>query len=518
MAALCLAVSLSAQSDADGQAANKGRILLALPFDNHTGQPSLEWVREAAPEILGARFASAGFAPMSRADRHYAYDHLGLPKIFQPSRASALKLAQTFDADSIVVGSYSIDGGAIVAEARIVDVPGLRMSQPVSERGDLRDLLAVFNGLAWKLTRQLDPNFNVARETFVKASSGMKLQAFEQYIRGITEQDRGERLRRLNNAVKLSPDLSPAWMELGREQYSGQQYEDAAASFAKVDRNDPDALEAGFYRGVALLFLGDYAKAEEAFAGVARALPLAPVINNQALAQSRNGKDGTALFRQAVGDDPTDADYHFNLAVSLHRHGEKAEALTELKQCLRLHPNDAEAQDLERQWMAQSGAAQADPLERIARTFDAQAFRQAAQLVDQMESSRLQALPPQERARAEAAHARGYLDRGLLLEAERIYLGAIGDDPKSAEAHAGLALLRERTGDLKSARKEALEALENAPSADAYLVLGRSDLVAGHIAEAKNAAHEAQRLAPQSREAQDLSKQVEAKEKESPTP
>ena len=81
-----------------------------LPFDNHSGQPSLEWIREAAPEILSSRFTSAGFAPMSREDRLYALDHLGLPEGFQPSRASALKLAQTLDADSIVVGSFR-DGG-----------------------------------------------------------------------------------------------------------------------------------------------------------------------------------------------------------------------------------------------------------------------------------------------------------------------------------------------------------------------------------------------------------------------
>ena len=50
---------------------------------------------------------------MSRADRLYALDHLGLPQGFQPSRASSLKLAQTLDADSIVVGNYITDGTRI---------------------------------------------------------------------------------------------------------------------------------------------------------------------------------------------------------------------------------------------------------------------------------------------------------------------------------------------------------------------------------------------------------------------
>ena len=48
--------------------AGKNRILLVLPFDNATGQLSLDWIREAAPAILDARFMSSGFAPMSRAD------------------------------------------------------------------------------------------------------------------------------------------------------------------------------------------------------------------------------------------------------------------------------------------------------------------------------------------------------------------------------------------------------------------------------------------------------------------
>ncbi len=160
-----------APSEAAAATTGKGRILLVLPFDNRTGQPSLEWIREAAPALLSSRFASAGFAPMSRADRLYALDHLGLPQGFQPSRASSLKLAQTLDADSIVVGSYITDGTAIIAEAAIVDVPHLRMGNPVTARGEMHDLIAVFDSLAWKLTRQLDPSFNVSQETFVAAGA-----------------------------------------------------------------------------------------------------------------------------------------------------------------------------------------------------------------------------------------------------------------------------------------------------------------------------------------------------------
>ena len=179
------------QSPAEAAAATagKGRILLVLPFDNRTGQPSLEWIREASPELLSSRLASAGFAPMSRADRMYALDHLGLPQGFQPSRASSLKLAQTLDADSIVVGSYMTDGTAIVAEAQMVDVPHLRM-RPAGHRArrDARSDCGLRLAGLEAHPRSSTPT-SVAEETFVAAGANLRLDAFEQYIRGISESD-----------------------------------------------------------------------------------------------------------------------------------------------------------------------------------------------------------------------------------------------------------------------------------------------------------------------------------------
>jgi tetratricopeptide (TPR) repeat protein len=411
------------------------------------------------------------------------------------------------------------------------------MSEAVTARGEMRSLIAVFDSLAWKLTRQLDPGFKVSEESFVAADSGLRLDAFEQYIRGITEPDQAERLRHLNSAVVLNPQFSQAWMALGREDYAGQQYEQAALAFAKVGRNGSDALEAGFYRGLSLLFSGDYAHAEEAFAEVARVLPLAAVLNNQGVALARRGKDGIPLFRQAAAADPNGADYHFNLAISLKRHGDAAEALAELAQCLRLRPSDGEAQAVQKAWTetAKPGAAKApvvppaagaekpgeakeevearvDPLERIERNFDAAAFRQAAQMMDQINASRLAALPPSERAQKFSAQAKEYLDRGLLLEAERLYLGAVAADSRVAAAHAGLAEVRERTGDADAARKEATASLELMPSVDAYLVLGRLDLAVGHLYEAKHELDEALKIDPKSNTALELQRKIEVGE------
>ncbi len=516
--ALSLGTCARGQASGDASEAGGSRVLLVLPFDNRTGQPNLEWLREAAAEILSTRFASAGFQPTSRADRMYALDHLGLPQGFQPSRASALKLAQTLDADSIVVGSYTTDGSGIVAQATLVDVPNLRMLPEVTARGEMKDMIAVFGELAWKLTKQLDPQFNVAEETFAAAGKNIRLDAFEQYIRGITEPDQAERLTHLQSAVKLSPDFGPAWMALGREDYNGQQYQEAADAFAKVDHNGPDGLEADFYRGLSLMFLGDYAHAEQAFAEVARVLPLAEVINNEGVAQSRQGKDGISLFIQAAATDPNSADYHFNLAVSLKREGNVAGALNELAQCLKLRPNDNEAQALNDAWKGKpaadgtSGAnSSAEPLERIVRRFDETAFRQAAAMLDEMNVGRLATLTPQDRAQRLCTQAKGFLDRGLLLEAERLYQDAVTADGASAQAHAGLAEVRERSGDAGGARKEAQEAVALGPLAGAYLVLAQLDFTAGSLDTANTEADDALKLEPANRAAQDLKRKIEAK-------
>ena len=496
-------------------------------------QASLDWLREAAPEVLNSRFTSAGFFPLSREDRLYALDHLGLPEGFQPSRATALRLAQTLDADYILIGSYQVNGGNLQLKARIVNVAKLRISEEVTESGPIAQLIPLLSSLAWQLTRKLDPSFGVAEETFRAAGSKVHVDAFEQYIRGLTEHDTTDRLRHLKKATDLNPNFTDAWLAMARVQFQNQMYEQAAVSFGKVARGDPAGLEAGFYRGLSLMFSGNYPRAEEAFASVARVLPLPEVVNNQGVAMSRRGHDAIALFRQAVAADPTDADYHFNLAVSLRAHGDNAEALKELGQSLKLHPNDSEAKAAEEAWKktpltpaAQIDGSQVDkagnekpvpqsaavaPLERIKRSYNGAAFRQAGLMLDQVEAARLAALPKTERAVRLSKTAHDKLDRGLLLEAEREYNAALAADDRSAEAHAGLAEVRERAGDADDARKEALASNLRKPNLEAYLVLARLDLGANHLSEARDEAAEAVKLDSSSRAAKDLRKAIDTR-------
>ena len=537
---------------------NPGRILLVLPFDNHTAssQPqanpatpeasspeasSLDWLSEAAPELLNARFTSAGLTPLTREDRLYALDHLGLPETFNPSRATAIRIAQTLDAQSICIGSYTVANNTLTLHAHWIDTDKLRTTPEITETGPLPQLIPLLNSLAWQLTRQLDPHFTVAQETFRAAGSTIRLDAFEQYIRGTTAHDRNEQLQHLKRATDLSSDFTAAWLAAARIQFASQNYEDAAVSFGKAahgfTQDDPSEQEAAFYRGLALIFSGNYARAEEAFSAVARVLPLPEVVNNQAVAESRRNRDATPLFRQAAAADPSDEDYSFNLAVSLHRHGAPPGALAEIAQALKLRPTDSEAKAAQKSWQSNSSGSSGpsnssspstppasatpslgqDPLERIKRSYNGAAFRQAALMAEQVEEARLTTLPAPQRATMLSKSAHEKLDRGLLLEAERGYQSALAADSRSAEAHAGLAQVRERAGDPQAARNEANAAIATQPNLDAYMVLARLDLAANNLPAARDESTAAIKLDPNNRPAKDLRKTIETR-LESPTP
>jgi tetratricopeptide (TPR) repeat protein len=511
----------------------QGSLLLVLPFNNQADQPNLDWISEAVPEILNLRLASAGFMPISRDDRLYALDHLGLPSTFQPSRASAIRLAQTLDADYIIVGSFSTSGSRFQIKAQVLKVDALHLSAPLQEEADITHLIDVLNSLAWGLAKQIDPQFAVSRSTFVAAGAGLRVDAFENYIRGLVEPDPAEQIRHLKESVRLDPNFSPALLALGKAYFANQQFDLAATTLGRLPRNDANALEADFDRGLAFFYLGTYVKAEDAFAFVNKQLPLPEVVSNQGVAATRRGLDATSFFQQAVSADPNDPDYQFNLALALARKKDVAGAQRAIAQTLKLRPQDTEAQAFQatlrtdpRPATATAGTtannrvnaafdptAQTEnvPLERIKRTFNEASFRQAALAIEQMNEQRLSTQPPQKHAEAHTQAGIRYFNQGLILEAEREFQAALEVQSTDPDAHAGLALVRESEGDTKEARLQADESLKAAPNETAYLVLGRLDLLANQKSDAAADVSNALKLEPQNSVARGLKQQLESK-------
>ena len=514
----------SAQSLGLAQAAQAvepagGRVILVLPFENRSGNASLNWIGDSFPDTLDHRFSSANFLTISHDDRVYAYDHLGLPEGFRPSRATSIRIAQQLDANFIVIGSFNVSGNHINAQAQVLSVDQLRLSPPVQDDADLNKLFDAENGIAWKLARAIDPRFNVAESTFLAAPGAVPLPAFENYIRGANASSPAERLQRLKEAVTFSPDYTSALLALGKEEYAARDFDGAAATLSKVPPGSPLALEAGFYLGLSRFNSAKYGDAETAFAFVAQHLPLPEVINNEAVAQSRQGKDAVDLFQRASAADPSDEDYHYNLAVALFRRGDTAGAAREVEAALKLKPNDNEALQLQRQVHAAAPGTKLDansasgfsPLERIRRTYSETSYRQAAFQLEQLRTARLATLTPPQRAAEYSALGHDLLAQGLLPEAETRFQSALAADRNSAEAHAGMAEVREKSGNAAEAHNEALASLRLHPNAPALLVLARLDLAKNSLAVAADEVSQALSLDPRNGDAQALRQTLQSR-------
>jgi tetratricopeptide (TPR) repeat protein len=504
--------------------AARERLILVLPFENRSGQSNIDWIGESMPEVINRRLDSAGFLSIAREDRRYALDHLGLPPSFRPSHASTIRLAQNLDADTVVLGTYTSDSKRLTITARLLDIHALKLGSAVESQVDPTRLLDGINDLAWKLVRQIDPGYPVAEQTFVAADSKLPLSAFENYIRGLVEDAPAERVKHLKEAVRIDPTYYPAWLALGRVYFVGQEYELAASAFSKIPPTDPGALDAAFNRGLASFYTGNYAQAEDSFAFVATQLPLSEVINNRGVAASRSNHDAASLFQQAIAVDPQDPDYHFNLALALRRRNDIPGAMREVGESLKLRPQDPEAQALlaslhdaaigsavKTNVVATTASSPEGPLERIKRSYNQTAFRQAAYEIEAMQAVKLQSLPPAAQAAALTKAGNRYLSTGLLLEAERQFQNALLADSSNAAAHAGLAQIRERSGDAPGARQQAQQSLQLQPSADAHLVLARLDLHANELSSAAGEVSQALQLDPKNAAALGLRMALQSK-------
>lgn len=530
-ALLLCSVHAVAQSDASPDASPiTGHLVLVLPFDNHTGQSNLGWIGDSFPDTLNQRLTSVGFLTINRDDLKFALDHLGLPVDFRPTRATTIRIAQTLDANFVIIGSYTVNDGRIAVQAQVLDINQLSMTHPLADSSELKRLFDVENAIAWKVAHTIDPHFNVAEQTFLSASAGVPLSAFEDYIRGTSATTPEERIQRLQSAVQLDPNYDAAILELGKAQYTNRDYDAAAATLARIPHTNRGSLEANFYIGLACFNSAKYAQAESAFAFVASRLPLPEVVNNQAVAASRQGHNAVPLFQRASAADPNDPDYHYNLAVALLRQGDFSGAQREVDETLKLRPSDNEAAQLKTMISngrriapattsdppATADSSAFEPLERIRRTYSEASFRQAAFQIDQMRAMRMASLPKSEQAAQYSQLGRGYLAQGLIPEAEQEFQTALTADPSSAEAHAGLAQIREHTGNLADARTEAETSLKLHPNVDAYLVLARLELQARQIDASAADVSNALKIDPQNSAALGMKQALKAQGKTLP--
>ncbi len=497
------------------QAAPGTQTVLVLPFDNSTRQPGLEWISEAFPEILGQRLSMQSLYLIGRDDRQQAFDRMGIPVNLHASRATLYRIATQLDANFVLLGSYSYQGQTFTARVQVLDMKALRLSPDQVESGPLTELIGIQTALAWDVLRLIRPGFPVPRQTFVQSAPAVRLDAFEAFIRGVVSSDAADKIRYFKAALAIDAHYAQAILLLAKTHFAQHDYEHAATYFSKLPPDDPSFGEASFLLGLSEYHLGHFEKASAAFKSTAERVPLTEVLNNIGVAESRRARhDAADYFQKAVQADPSDADYHFNLAVALYRKGDITGAQRRLRETLTRHPSDTEARQFQESLASNLAAAShstavAIPLTRIKRNYDESSYRQlAVELQNAIEESIGKAKPSQ-RAALHIERARGFLASGAAAEAESQFREALVDEPVNPDALAGLAHALLLENKVPLARVQAAAALRSQPSAEAYLVLARAALHDNNSAEASLNLQKALALDPSNDEAKAVQLEIQ---------
>jgi tetratricopeptide (TPR) repeat protein len=527
------------------QAAAASRTVLVFPFENRSGRPDLNWIAESFAETLSTRLAGPGRFALSRPERNAALEQLGIPAGTPITLASVYKVAETLGVDWAVVGNFAVEGDRLTARAQLLDVHDLKLSSALDATGELADLAELQTRLAWRLLATQDPEFTVgSEEGFARQFPVIRLDAYENYIRGILATDKESRVRFLSGADRLNPADHRAALQLGRFYFAEKDYENSARWLHKLQAKDTNYLESQFLLGVDEFFLGQEAEAERAFEGLSHQIPLNEVWNNLGFMQTRRGRfeEATASFERAYQGDPTDPIFSFNLGVCLLYRRKYPEAVRHLREALQLSADDpeihalladalgaagdAKGKNVEAEWLAlhEGNGLQETGQEllthlRLKKQYNGRAYRLLSLAVRNALEERLQGESSARHAEAYLVRGKDFLAAGRPHEAERELVEAVSLLPQDSEVHLALAEAYEAQGRHREAATELEASLKLHDTVTAHLLLARIYLSLDQLQAARDHSQAALSLDPDNHEAQTLMNEIpEAAPAERKTP
>ncbi|MFB3826029.1 MAG: tetratricopeptide repeat protein [Bryobacteraceae bacterium] len=365
-------------------AAARAETVLVLPFFNESKPANLDWIGESIAENIREALASEGLLVLDREDRLEGCRRLGLRAGALLTNASVIKLGEALDAAQVVYGSYEVSEDArpgLRIAARVLDLRRIRKGPEYAESGALEDLAALQTRLAWQTLQFLAPEASPSEQQFMEARPPVRLDAMENYIRGLLAGSSEQKHRLFTQAARLDERFSQPCFQLGKAYWLKKEYRIAAGWLARVRRSDSHYLEAQFLLGLCRYHTGDFAVAEICFRTVAVSVPLNEVYNNLGAVLSRRGSPAAVEnFRKALEGDSADPDYRFNLGYALWRAKQFDAAAESFRAALDRNPDDSEAiaflgRALKREDYRASDA-RLDGRERLKTNYEETAYRQ----------------------------------------------------------------------------------------------------------------------------------------------
>ncbi len=357
--------------------------VLVIPFFSRSPEANVDWISESIAHTIQDALESRGILVLDRSERETVYRRLSIRPNATLTHATVIKVAEEMDASPVVYGEYELTPGGgprgtLSIKAITLDMKRLRKGQEITESGPLEDLAAIQSRLAWQLLRRFAPDDAPPENEFLNERPSIRLDAMENYTRGLMASAPDQKRRFLLQAARLDPKFYDARYELGRLYWNDKEYAQAATWLKAIPEESQRHVEALFLLGLCRYEGGDYAAAEEAFATVAETVPLNEVFNNLGAAQSRrNLPKAVQSFQTALDGDEADPDYHFNVGYALLRERRFDEAAEHLRTALEHNPEDGDAADLlELAEKHRQPGPEESGLERIKTNFEVRAYRQ----------------------------------------------------------------------------------------------------------------------------------------------
>jgi tetratricopeptide (TPR) repeat protein len=380
-----------------------------LPFANDSAKhgariadspgANTDWLGVSIAETLRDTLELRGLVTLGRDDLQEAYRRLGLSVRSPLTQASVLKIGETLDAEQVIYGDFEVQlapagaagdsHGSLKISARILDRRRLHQSAEFAETGAIEDLTTIEAHLAWQALVLLAPNLAPAESEFRSLRSPIRLDAEENYIRGLMATSPEQREKFFLQAARLDARFAHPEYELGQIHYQRKEYRQAADWLQKIGPDEVESHQAAFLLGLALYQSGDYAGAQKALETIAAAVPLSEVFNNLASAESRrNLPQAIDHFRKALDGDSNDPLYLFNLGYALWKKGDFTGAAEHFRAALERDPDDAMATLLLGRCLKKQGFRAGDSadarlqgLERLKTTYQERAYRQLKRLL-----------------------------------------------------------------------------------------------------------------------------------------
>lgn len=541
---LATAAKAAASSISSAASGTVQKIYVVLPFESVGAPAKLDWLSEGLEELTIERLTAAGEQVYSHTGRAAELERYGLPSGSTFSHATMLRVAEDLDADYVIYGKYAVKGNTLTLEMRILGMNPLALRPPVQESGPVDSLTDLHMHVLWRTLSSRDGRYALSLADFTKRQRKLRLDAFEQYSRGLQATDADAKLRQLHEAVRLEPDWPDANFALGEAYFAKKDYNAALAWFFKVPKTYDRYPEALFYSGVCRLQLNQANHAEEEFHSLQETLKStaangadAPeILNNLAIAQARQGKiaPAQANLRRAADLAPGEDDYSFNLGLLALQGGDAAAAADYFRQAAEREPDSSEDRalvilslekadktgeaDQEREAAKEAFGPTGLPpirlddppdkrnetlarLTRIKTQLDLSGLR--AEIADAPASTSSAATAGDTPA-ARIRRGRQELSAGNMAAAEKEFRAALAAEPSNAAAHRGLGEIERHQGKMDDAVKELQASLAVRDSAEVRTMLAKIYLEQKKTGLARAEAEKALKLAPNYAEARQL--------------